>query len=95
VVTACSAATRAERAAAAHSAHGPADRTGEHQPCSPLVLTMRTPGAASQRAISAVSSTSAPPSGASCGRITCAPASMASTTGIGGTPRRAVPAAAS
>jgi len=94
-VTACSAATLADRAAAAHSDHGPAERTSEHQPCSALVLTMRTPGAASQRAISAVSSTSAPPSGAGCGRITCAPASMASTTGIGGTPRRALPAAAS
>ena len=56
---------------------------------------MRTPGAASQRAMSAVSSTSAPPSGAGAGRITWAPAWMASTTGIGGTPRVAVPAAAS
>ncbi len=34
--------------------------------------TMRTPGADSQRAISAISSTSAPPSGAGSGRIACA-----------------------
>ena len=40
---------------------------------------------------SAVSSTSAPPSGAGCGSTTCAPARTASTTGIGGTPRRARP----
>ncbi|MFZ0907028.1 MAG: hypothetical protein WAN71_24775, partial [Mycobacterium sp.] len=87
-MTACSAASRAERADAAHSAHRPADPIGEHQPAasSPsLTRTMRTPGAASQRAMSAVSSTSAPPSGADCGRTTCAPAWMASTTGIGGT----------
>ncbi|MFZ0715910.1 hypothetical protein, partial [Mycobacterium sp.] len=62
-MTACSAATRAERADAAHSAHGPADRNVVHQPSSPVVDTMRTPGAVSQRATSAVSSTSAPPSG--------------------------------
>ncbi|MCV7328493.1 hypothetical protein, partial [Mycobacterium cookii] len=93
-MTACSAATRAERAAAAHWAHGPADRLGVHQPVAssaPVTRTIRTPGAVNQRAIRAVSSTSAPPSGAGCGRITCAPAPMASTTGIGGTPRRAVP----
>jgi hypothetical protein len=98
VVTACSAATRAERADAAHSDHGPADPNGEHQPTAsspPLAYTMRTPGAASQRAISAVSSTNAPPNGADWGRTTCAPARIASTTGIGGTPRRALPAAAS
>jgi len=45
--------------------------------------------------MSAVSSTSEPPSGADAGRITCAPAASASITGIGGTPRFAVPAAAS
>ncbi|MFZ1165302.1 hypothetical protein, partial [Mycobacterium sp.] len=92
---ACSAASRAERADAAHSAHGPADRNGVHQPSSPLTHTMRTPGPANQRATSAVSSTGAPPSGAESGSTTCAPARTASTTGIGGTPRRAVPAAAS
>jgi hypothetical protein len=56
---------------------------------------MRTPGAVSQRVISAVSSTSAPPRGAGVGKIACAPATIASTTGIGGTPRLALPAAAS
>ena len=68
-------------------------RTDDAQPGS--ARTMRTPGWASQRMISAVSSTSAPPSGAGTGRIACAAALIASTTGIGGTPRRATPAAAS
>ena len=45
------------------------------------------PAGSSQRAMSAVSSTSAPPSGAASGRIDCAAAQIASTTGIGGTPR--------
>ena len=56
---------------------------------------MRTPGWASQRAMSAVSSTSAPPNGAAATKMAWAPAQIASTTGIGGTPQRAVPAAAS
>ncbi|HNP14678.1 MAG TPA: hypothetical protein PKM33_15580, partial [Mycobacterium sp.] len=60
-----------------------------------MALTIRTPGAASQRAISPVSSSSAPPSGAGWGSTTWAAARSASTTGIGGTPRRAEPAAAS
>ena len=45
--------------------------------------------------MSAVSSTNAPPNGAAVGRTACAPAHIASMTGIGGTPRRALPAAAS
>ena len=57
--------------------------------------TIRTPGLPSQRAMRAVSSTGAPPSGAASGRITCAPVASASITGIGGTPRCALPAAAS
>ena len=72
---------------AAHAAHA-ARRAAAVRPSRRSARTMRTPGWASQRAISAVSSTSAPPSGASAGRIACAPAHMASTTGIGGTPRR-------
>ncbi|KKW62179.1 hypothetical protein AAV95_23705, partial [Mycolicibacterium elephantis] len=56
---------------------------------------MRTPGEPSQRAISPTSSTSAPPNGAGVARTVCAPAQIASITGIGGTPRGALPAAAS
>ena len=93
-------ASRAERANAAHAAQGPAERNGDDHPSHPShppseTRTMRTAGPASHRAMSAVSSTSAPPSGAGAGRIAWAPAWMASTTGIGGTPRPAVPAAAS
>ena len=60
-----------------------------------VVHTILTPGSESQRTISEVSSTSAPPSGAGRGSTTWAPARRASTTGIGGTPERAHPAAAS
>lgn len=66
----CSPANWAERAVAAHAAHGPAERTGEANPAASFETpTMRTPGSASQRAMSAISSTSAPPSGAGVGRI--------------------------
>ncbi|MGN6337276.1 hypothetical protein, partial [Mycobacterium sp.] len=53
---ACSLASLAERADAAHADQAPAERNGEAQPSS-ATRTMRTPGAVNQRATSAVSST--------------------------------------
>src|SRR5690606_3096775 len=70
-------------AAPAGSAHGSLDRTN------------RTPGRASHRSSTRTSSGLAPRSGPRAGRTVSAPATRASTTGIGGTPRRAVPAEAS
>ena len=89
----CSAASRADRAEAAQDAHRPADPTGDAQPGS--ARTMRTPGlgqpAHDQRHL--FDERAAQRGGT--GRIACAAALIASTTGIGGTPRRATPAAAS
>ncbi|MBV8965799.1 MAG: hypothetical protein JO191_06425, partial [Mycobacteriaceae bacterium] len=83
----------ADRAAAAQAANVPAAPIPTAYPGS--ASTMRTPGASSHRAIKAVSSTSAPPSGASAGSTIWAPARATSTSGIGGTPRAAVLAPAS
>ncbi|HNF07073.1 MAG TPA: hypothetical protein PL146_16930, partial [Mycobacterium sp.] len=60
---------------AAQEAQRPAEPSGEANPV--VALTIRTPGAASQRAISPVSSSSAPPSGAGWGSTTCAAARSA------------------
>ena len=58
-------------------------------------VTSRVPPPVSQRCSSRTSSASAPRSGPGPGSTVCAPVRSASTTGIGATPRRATPAAAS
>ena len=70
-------------AASAGSVHG-----CEHR-------TILVPGRSSHRSTNATSSAGAPRNGPSPGSTVSADAASASTTGIGGTPRRATPADAS